>query len=266
MSELGERVTKLAFEERGADYLLAMREEHGNVAPILLPKGEPLGEIRTDIPYQLVTILTKIYPWIRDGKIAIITRRCDEKAINELVKRDIFDRNRIIPIGLACDEEQVRQCRCDDPIPSNVDIGEAQKGIASDDLVEQLLKVSPEDRFKFWIDQFKKCNKCYACSGNCPVCVCDYCVLEECNFVPERGIPPGLAFHMIRSFHLADKCIECGECERACPANIPLLTLRKMTRRDMIELFDYLPGHPEKISPLLTTLDDQSLEDDSIEY
>jgi len=117
----------------------------------------------------------------------------------------------------------------------------------------------------FWIRQFRKCIKCYACSINCPVCICDECVLEERTFVPEKGIPPGLAFHLIRAFHLADKCIECGECERSCPADIPLLTLRKMTKGDMKDLFGYSAGDAKSISPLLTTLDEQPLEDESHE-
>ena len=29
----------MAFEEMNADYLLAMREEHGNIGPVLASKG-----------------------------------------------------------------------------------------------------------------------------------------------------------------------------------------------------------------------------------
>lgn len=266
MSELGNALKKIAFEDRGAKYLLTMREEHGNVAPVLLSEKDDPGEFRTDVPYQLVTILRRIHPWIRDEKIAVVSRRCDEKAINELVKRGILQDDRIIRIGLACSDDQIAKCRCGDPVPSKVDIGDTHRGVDSDELSLELSSASLEDRRRFWVRQFGKCNKCYACSTNCPVCVCEQCVLEDRNFVPERGIPPGMAFHLIRAFHLSDKCIECGECERSCLANIPLLTFRKMTNRDMKDLYGFTAGDAETISPLLTTLEGERLEGDSDEH
>jgi formate dehydrogenase subunit beta len=238
--------------------VFVMREEHGNVAPALVSKGEDIGDVRIDVPYQLVNILETVYPWT-SGKIAILTRRCDEKALAELFKRGLIDETRIAMIGLGCSKEQVRQCRCEDPVPTKVDVGEASAPAKGDELETKLSKMSSEERLKFWVGQFKKCNKCFACTSNCPVCFCDDCVLEERTFVSEPGIPPGMSFHLIRSFHLADKCIECGECERSCPASIPLLTLRKMVLKDVKELFDYTPGDKKTSSPLLTTLDDQPL-------
>lgn len=253
---------RLAFEERGADYLLAAREEHGNVAPVLLEKGDDASTLRFDVPYQMAMILTKIYRFVKEGKIAIVARRCDEKAIAELVKRDLLDADRLTVIGLACSAEQVRECRCTDPCPSSVDVGQCSEPMKDDPDVASILGMSLDSRLDFWIDQFRKCNKCFGCTLNCPVCFCDECLLEEKTFTPEKGIPPGLAFHLIRTVHLADKCVECGECERSCPADIPLLSLRKMVNRDMKEMFDYVSGDSERRSPLLTTLEGESMEDD----
>ncbi|HJX05054.1 MAG TPA: 4Fe-4S binding protein, partial [Thermoplasmata archaeon] len=236
-----------------------MREEHGNIAPVMVSKGEPIGLVVTDVPYQLITILSNIYGWIPSGKIAVLCRKCDEKSLAEYFKRGYFDPKRIIKIGLACTKEQVAKCRCSDPVPSKVDIGESQRPVDKDDLSERLLAMSPPERLRFWTHQFRKCNKCFACTTMCPVCFCDECVLEERTFVPENGIPPGMAFHLIRGYHLADKCIECGECERACPAEIPLLTFRKMTGKDMRMLFKFSPGDSETKSPLLTTLEGEPL-------
>ena len=210
----------------------------------------------------MATLLTQVYPYVPEGRIAVVARRCEEKAISELAKRELVDRSRLELIGLACSKEQVEACRCSDPCPIRVDIGECVPGIVKDARVEEMEAMSLDDRFDFWIDQFKKCNKCFGCTLNCPVCFCDDCVLEERTFVPEKGIPPGLAFHLIRSVHLADKCIECGECERSCPADIPLLSLRKMINKDMKEMFDYVSGDPDGVSPLLTTLEGEPMEDD----
>lgn len=218
--------------------------------------------LRVDVPYQMATLLTQVYPFVPDGKIAVVARRCEEKAISELAKRELVDLSRLALIGLACSKEQVEACRCSDPCPSEVHIGECSPAMGGDARVDEIEDMSLDDRFDFWVDQFKKCNKCFGCTLNCPVCFCDDCVLEERTFVPEKGIPPGLAFHLIRSVHLADKCIECGECERSCPVDIPLLSLRKMINKDMREMFDYAAGDPERVSPLLTTLEGEPMEDD----
>ena len=262
MNDLTKKLSEIAFEERGADLLLLMVERHGNVGPVLISKAEDPGNARTDVPYQLVTILTNILPFMGKAKVALVCRRCDEKALAELAKRGIVDDASIVKIGLACTKEQVQECRCSDCVPSKVDIGEPSEPCPEDALATELAAMSTEDRAAFWTRQFRKCNKCFGCTVNCPVCFCDDCVLEERTYTPEEGIPPGQAFHLIRSFHLADKCVECGECERSCPADIPLLTLRKMVNRDMKDLFNYTSGDRERKSPLLTTLDDQPLEDD----
>lgn len=232
-----------------------MRTEHGNVAPVLLARDDDPGELRTDVPYQMAMILSRAYPYIRKGRIAVVARRCDEKAIAELSKRDIVDNDRIVLIGLACSAEQVEECRCRDPCPQKVDIGERSGPVEEDGVLERVRSMSSEERLAFWLDQFRKCNKCYGCTMNCPVCFCDDCLLEDKTFAVEKGIPPGMAFHLIRSMHLADKCVECGECERSCPADIPLLVLRKMVNDDMMDMFAFASGDPDRGSPLLTTLD-----------
>jgi Na+-translocating ferredoxin:NAD+ oxidoreductase RnfC subunit len=37
--------------------------------------------------------------------------------------------------------------------------------------------------------------------------------------------------------HIGDRCIECGECERVCPMDLPLMKLNRKVIQDMNDLF-----------------------------
>ena len=47
---------------------------------------------------------------------------------------------------------------------------------------------------------------------------------------------------MTRVLHLAGRCIDCNECERVCPVNIPLRLLNNKMEREAREQFGYEPG------------------------
>jgi ferredoxin len=60
-------------------------------------------------------------------------------------------------------------------------------------------------------------------------------------------------FHAVRAFHLAGRCVECGECERVCPMDIPISKLNRMLDREVRERFGYVAGlDPEAVPPLGT--------------
>ncbi|MDO4363521.1 MAG: 4Fe-4S dicluster domain-containing protein, partial [Clostridia bacterium] len=50
-------------------------------------------------------------------------------------------------------------------------------------------------------------------------------------------------FHIIRAFHVAGRCTDCGECSRVCPQNIPLHLLNRKFIKDANELYgEYQAG------------------------
>ena len=59
------------------------------------------------------------------------------------------------------------------------------------------------------------------------------------------------AWNIMRAYHLAGRCIDCGECERVCPMDIPLNELNKKLEKDIKEMFDYTPGISAEEKPLL---------------
>lgn len=103
--------------------------------------------------------------------------------------------------------------------------------------VEKLEKMTEDERFAFWRGELSKCIRCNACRNVCPACSCINCVFDN----PQSGIS-GKAnadsfeeqlYHVIRAFHVAGRCTDCGECSRVCPQNIPLHLLNRKFIKDI---------------------------------
>jgi len=56
---------------------------------------------------------------------------------------------------------------------------------------------------------------------------------------------------MVRAFHLVGRCTFCGECDRACPVDIPLNLLNQKLSLTVKENFDYSSGYDDKGHPPL---------------
>ncbi len=118
------------------------------------------------------------------------------------------------------------------------------------DEVERLEKMTPEERFAFWQNELSRCIRCNACRDVCPACTCENCVFGN----PKSGVENKAAansfeekmFHIIRAFHVAGRCTDCGECSRVCPQNIPLHLLNRKFIKDINEFYgEYQAGAEE---------------------
>ncbi len=123
--------------------------------------------------------------------------------------------------------------------------------------LEALEAMSLEQRFDYWQYHMDRCIRCYACRNACPMCVCrDHCIADTRDphwLSQETDVQQKWMFQLIHVMHLAGRCTECGECERACPMDIPILSLRQKLNREIKDLFDYEAGvDPEAVPPLLT--------------
>jgi formate dehydrogenase subunit beta len=64
---------------------------------------------------------------------------------------------------------------------------------------------------------------------------------------------------MIRITHVMDSCVNCGQCQDACPMEIPLSRLIFMLNRDLAQIFRYEPGMNVSAMPPLRTVTKEEL-------
>ena len=140
--------------------------------------------------------------------------------------------------------------------------GEEQE-TARFDRVAELEAMTPEERFAFWRGELSRCIRCNACRNVCPACSCEKCVFDnDKSGVRNKAAADSFEenlFHIIRAFHVAGRCTDCGECSRVCPQNIPLHLLNRKFIKDINELYGtYQAGSDMDTKSPLTdyTLDD----------
>ena len=115
------------------------------------------------------------------------------------------------------------------------------------DEVEKIEKMTADERFAFWQGELSRCIRCNACRDVCPACTCEKCVFDN----PNSGVENKAAansfedsmFHIIRAFHVAGRCTDCGECSRVCPQHIPLHLLNRKFIKDIDNFYgEYQAG------------------------
>lgn len=131
--------------------------------------------------------------------------------------------------------------------------------------VEKLEAMTADERFAFWREQLSKCIRCNACRNVCPACSCVKCVFDN----PASGVAAKAnddkfeeqLFHVIRAFHVAGRCTDCGECSRVCPQNIPLHLLNRKFIKDIDGLYgEYQAGETDEGKTPLTSYTESDVE------
>lgn len=115
-----------------------------------------------------------------------------------------------------------------------------------------------EERWKRFSEEISACIRCYACRQACPNCYCKICFIDQTK---PRWVDMGnnqsdiMFYHIVRMFHQAGRCVECGACVRACPAGIDLREFAQKLSKDVKELFGYTPGLELDTMPPLCTFE-----------
>ncbi|MCU7497227.1 MAG: Fe-S oxidoreductase [Ignavibacteria bacterium] len=218
---------------------------------------------------NLAVYLTKSYNIISAGKpVAVFLKPCDIKSVTALIQEHQLKREDIFIIGLSCqgvlnDSGPAGKCRaCSMHNPQYYDaliggVVEEKEPEVTDPFarVKEIESMTTSECWEFWMKEFDKCVRCYACRQACPLCYCEQCIVDKTRprWIESSAHPIGnLGWHLIRAFHLAGRCIGCGECERVCHQNIPLSLLNMKMSKEIFDLYGYTAGMDEGAKPPLT--------------
>lgn len=197
-------------------------------------------------------------------KIAVTAKPCDVHSIVALIQENQIDRDNIHIISFNChgvvkdfgfdfnSDNLASKCiTCETHKPLYYDklFGEVKETPQASDTalarIKEIESMPHNERFEFFKNEFDKCIKCYACRAVCPLCYCQRCITDKiipCWIETSSHQRGNFAWNVIRAFHLSGRCTGCGECDRACPADIPLSLINRRMSMEAKNLFSFVSG------------------------
>ena len=145
--------------------------------------------------------------------------------------------------------ERCHVCKGKDHMVYDELMGESADTLDGDRFAEvaRIEAMSPEEKFAYFQSELSKCIRCNACRNVCPACSCRKCVFDSTKFDSAQKANTTSfeekMFHIIRAFHVAGRCTDCGECSRVCPQGIPLHLFNRKFIKDINALYgEYQAG------------------------
>ena len=213
----------------------------------------------------------------KEGKILAFLKANDTYSFNQLVKEHRVNRENVYIVAVPSNGEAQKGkihvvydeiMDTDGKISAKKEESQEDKEAFNKERFEMIAKLeamSADERFAFWQNELSKCIRCNACRNVCPACTCEQCVFDN----PKSGVSQKAAadsfeekmFHIIRAFHVAGRCTDCGECSRVCPQNIPLYLLNRKYIKDVDEIYgEYQAGEDTETRAPLNTYNTEDAE------
>lgn len=194
-----------------------------------------------------------------EKKVAIFLKPDGIRSINILAAEAQLTSNQIVILGFDIQGSEIVTLNGQsvaDFEPLMLATKEKATTSLQEPTIEALQSKSAVERFAFWKKEFERCIKCYACRQACPMCYCRRCVVDnnQPQWVNTSSHTLGnFEWNIVRAFHLAGRCVGCGNCDRACPVNIPLRLLNTRMAQEVLTSFDHVAGMSDKQPPVLAS-------------
>ncbi len=196
----------------------------------------------------------------RNKRVGLVVKGCDSRSLNLLLTESQVKRDKLYIIGVACEGvvddkgnkmQNCMECFIPDAVVYDEMLGKLQGKkdyIVNADITELATKGLVERR-EYFEEIFENCIRCNACRHSCPLCYCAKCCIDQETSTLYNGTnTSSSAFHalMTWSLHLAGRCVDCRNCEKACPSHLPLHLLHKQNEKVIYENFqNHLAGVEE---------------------
>jgi ferredoxin len=259
--QIREIATRLFTEER-IDYFVGYRSTgfDDNQVPVIIRGVDEVPSLlfNDKSVFNLTNYLKREHT--RNKRVGLIVKGCDSRSLNLLLTEGQVKREQLFVVGIACDGvvdesgnklQNCTECMFPDPVVADELIGQAHEErnyTVNADILEMGAK-DLVDRRSYFEDVFSNCIRCNACRHSCPLCYCAKCCIDQETATLYNGSnTTSSAFHalMTWSLHLAGRCVDCRNCEKACPSHLPLHLLHKWNENVIYENFqEHMAGvHP----------------------
>jgi len=252
--ELREKAKQL-LESGAVQAVLGFEAGTGGVQrPAFATTAAKAGRLGFDGEQNLASYVTR-KEIKRLGRLAVAAKAPVLRALLQLMAERQLKEGDVLPLVVDAGG-QVRELAGAEAMEAHLATEPQQIPARDRELMERLGRMTRQERWEFWQGELSRCVKCYACRNSCPMCYCEHCTMD-CNrpqWVPVPSHALGnLEYHMVRAMHLAGRCVECGDCGRACPVGIPVHLLTFNAEESVHAQFGQRAGASARLDYALST-------------